>query len=134
MARSTRTGNPGFTLLELMIVLTIMAILAGISIPLYRSIILRAKEAVLRDNLHAIRSVIEQYTADKKKAPQSLQDLVDTGYFREVPEDPMTESRETWEIVRDTSLMSPDQTESGIVDVKSGSTATSTDGSPYNSW
>lgn len=117
-----------------MIVLTIMAILAGISIPLYRSIILRAKEAVLRDNLHAIRSVIEQYTADKKKAPQSLQDLVDTGYFREVPEDPMTESRETWEIVRDTSLMSPDQTESGIVDVKSGSTATSTDGSPYNSW
>lgn len=134
MARSTRTGNPGFTLLELMIVLTIMAILAGISIPLYRSIILRAKEAVLRDNLHAIRSVIEQYTADKEKAPQSLQDLVDTGYFREVPEDPMTESRETWEIVRDTSLMSPDQTESGIVDVKSGSTATSTDGSPYNSW
>ena len=134
MARSIRTGKGGFTLLELMIVLTIIAILAGIAIPMYRATVIRAKEAVLKDNLHSIRSVIDQYTADKKKAPQALQDLVDAGYFRELPEDPITGSRDTWEIIRDTSVSAPDQTESGITDVKSGSSEISSDGTPYNSW
>src|SRR5438105_4019548 len=114
------TGKGGFTLLELMIVLTIIAILASIAIPMYQAAILRSKETVLKNNLHELRTTVDQYTADKKKAPQNLQDLVDAGYYREIPVDPMTNSRETWETVTDTSLSSPDQTQSGIVDVKSG--------------
>ena len=134
MERSTKTGRPGFTLLELMIVLTIIGILVGIAIPMYQSIILRSKEAVLKANLHTLREAIDQYTADKKKAPQSLEDLVDAGYFREVPEDPITQSADTWEVVTDTTLAAPDQTESGITDVKSGSTAQSSEGTAYNTW
>ena len=134
MERSTKTGRPGFTLLELMIVLTIIGILVGIAIPMYQSIILRSKEAVLKANLHTLREAIDQYTADKKKAPQSLEDLVDAGYFREVPEDPITESADTWEVVTDTTLAAPDQTESGITDIKSGSTAQSSEGTAYNTW
>jgi len=127
-------GKRGFTLLELMIVITIIAILAAIAIPMYQAVVLRSKEAVLKDNLHSIRSVIDQYTADKKKAPQSLQDLVDGGYFREIPIDPITDSRDTWEVVIDTSISSPEQTESGVNDVRSGSSAVSTEGTPYNTW
>src|ERR1051325_3122676 len=113
MVRNTVTGKNGFTLLELMIVLTIIAILAGIAIPMYQSVVLRSKETVLKNNLHELRTTIDQYTADKKKAPQSLQDLVDGGYYREIPIDPITDSRETWEVVTDTSISAPDQTESG---------------------
>jgi len=127
-------GKRGFMLLELMIVITIIAILAAIAIPMYQAVVLRSKEAVLKDNLHSIRSVIDQYTADKKKAPQSLQDLVDGGYFREIPIDPITDSRDTWEVVIDTSISSPEQTESGVNDVRSGSSAVSTEGTPYNTW
>jgi len=134
MALNTMNGKRGFTLLELMIVITIIAILAAIAIPMYQAVVLRSKEAVLKDNLHSIRSVIDQYTADKKKAPQSLQDLVDGGYFREIPIDPITDSRDTWEVVIDTSISSPEQTESGVNDVRSGSSAVSTEGTPYNTW
>lgn len=117
-----------------MIVLTIISILASISVPMYRAIVLRAKEAVLKDNLHTLRSLIDQYTADKKKAPKSLQDLVDAGYLREVPEDPITRSRESWEVVFDESALAPDQTETGIVDVRSGSSAVSSEGTSYRTW
>lgn len=117
-----------------MIVLTIIAILVGIAIPIYAGVILRSREATLRMNLHSMREVIDQYTADKKKAPQTLQDLVDGGYFRELPWDPMTRSNTTWETVFDTSISSPDQTESGISDVHSGSSSMSTEGTPYNTW
>jgi general secretion pathway protein G len=81
-----------------------------------------------------MRRVIDQYTADKKKAPQSLQDLVDGGYFRQLPTDPVTNSNSTWEAVTDTAVSSPDQTESGIIDVHSGSAAISSEGTPYNTW
>src|SRR4030095_12508995 len=106
----------------------------AIAIPIYRGTVLHARETVLRDNLRALRKVIDQYTADKKKAPQSLQDLVDAGYFRQLPEDPITHSNQTWEIVSDTSVAAPDQTESGIADVHSGSSAVSSEGTPYNTW
>ena len=120
--------------MELMIVVTIIAILASIAIPMYRAVVTNAKETVLKDNLREMRRVIDQYTADKKKAPTSLQDLVDAGYFRQLPVDPMTNSNSTWQGVNDTSVASPDQTESGIVDVHSGSPAISTEGTPYNTW
>jgi general secretion pathway protein G len=136
MAHDIKTGrNRGFSLLELMIVLTIIAILVGVSIPIYKAVILRSRESVLKSNLHSMRSVIDQYTADKKKAPQALQDLVDAGYYRkELPWDPITDRHDTWIPDFDTSVASADQTESGITDVHSGATGTSTMGTPYNTW
>ena len=117
-----------------MIVITIIAILAAISIPIYKAVVLNAKETVLKDNLRTIRRVIDQYTADKKKAPQTLQDLVDAGYFRELPLDPITNSNSTWETVADTAVSAPEQTETGISDIHSGATTISSEGTPYNTW
>ena len=124
----------GFTLLELMIVLTIIAILASIAVPMYQATILRAKEAVLKENLHSLRSVIDQYTVDKRTAPQSLEDLIAAGYLREVPEDPITDSRTTWQVEFGSTAMVPDQLDTGIVDVRSSAPALSTEGTPYSDW
>ena len=129
-----RSLQRGFTLIELMVVISIIVILMSVAIPRYQASILRARETVLRDDLYTLRSVIDQYTLDKQKAPQSLQDLVDAGYLKTLPMDPFTNSRETWVPITDESIMSPDQTQPGIIDVHSGSEQKSTEGSTYSSW
>lgn len=132
--RPPRICSCGYTLIELMIVLTIISILVTIALPIANAAILRAKEAVLKSNLSTLRSLIDQYTADKLKAPQSLDDLVTAGYLRAVPKDPITGSSETWQTVTEEATILPEQTETGIYDVHSGSSAISTEGTPYNSW
>lgn len=130
-----RTFGRGFTLIELMIVITIILILISIAAPIYRNSIIRSKEAVLRDNLFTLRSLIDQYTLDKQKGPQSLEDLVSEGYLRELPVDPFTGSSGTWqEDYDDGTFMSATQTEPGIVDLHSGSNLQSLSGEAYSSW
>jgi len=124
----------GFTLIELLIVMSIMVILIGIAVPLYQRSILRSKESVLHSNLTALRTVIDEYTYDKQKAPQALQDLVTEGYLRDVPMDPMTGNNSSWRIVMEDAVQSVDQTEPGIFDVHSGSDKTSLEGTPYADW
>ncbi|MGB8888058.1 MAG: prepilin-type N-terminal cleavage/methylation domain-containing protein [Candidatus Korobacteraceae bacterium] len=124
----------GFTLIELMVVISIIVILLSLAIPNYTSSILHAKETALRDDLYTLRSLIDQYTLDKQKAPTSLDDLVTAGYLKELPKDPFTNARDTWVPVTDESIMSPDQTEPGIMDVHSGSEQTSSEGTAYNTW
>jgi len=129
-----RSRQRGFTLIELMVVISIIVILMSVAIPRYQASILRARETVLRDDLYTLRSVIDQYTLDKQKAPQSLQDLVDANYLKTLPMDPFTNARDTWVPVTDDSIMSPDQSQPGIVDVHSGSDQKSSEGTAYSSW
>src|SRR6516164_6082619 len=124
----------GFTLIELMVVISIIVILMSVAIPRYQASILRARETVLRDDLYTLRSVIDQYTLDKQKAPQSLQDLVDAGYLKQLPKDPFTSSRDSWVPVTDDSIASPDQSQPGLIDVHSGSEQTSSEGTTYSTW
>ena len=112
----------------------ILGILISLAIPNYQKSILHAQETALRDDLYTLRSLIDQYTLDKQKAPQSLQDLVEAGYLKELPKDPFTNSRDSWVPVTDASIMSPDQTEPGIIDVHSGSDLNSSEGTAYSSW
>jgi len=124
----------GFTLVELIIVISMIAILAGISIPAYQQSILRAKEATLRQDLYALRNAIDQYTLDKAKAPQSLDDLVSAGYLRALPKDPFTNSETTWTTVSEENSTAVEQNEPGISDVHSGAEQTASDGTNYNTW
>ncbi len=123
----------GFTLLEMMIVMVIMGILLSIALPIYNQSIVRSREAVLRNDLFELRSLISQYTLDKQKAPQSLDDLVSGGYIKVVPKDPMT-GEANWEVVQEDILLTVDQQDPGISDVKSASSATASDGTAYSSW
>jgi general secretion pathway protein G len=124
----------GFTFVELMVVITIIVLLVTMAVPIYNNTIRRANEAVLRTNLTSLRSVIDNYTYDKTKAPQSLQDLVSAGYFKEVPYDPMTRSNQSWRLIMEEASQSVDQSEPGIFDVKSGSDKIGMDGTPYSEW
>jgi general secretion pathway protein G len=126
--------DQGFTLLELMIVMVVIGLLAAIAIPAYTSNIRNAKEAVLKEDLHIMRQAIDAYTVDKQKAPQSLDDLVQAGYLKSIPIDPMTKRSDTWMPAQDDTLQNLDQTESGINDVHSGSQQTGANGTSYSTW
>ena len=134
MGHPIRSGKRGFTLIELMVVMAIITILVSIAVPLYQRSIIRAKESVLKNNLFSLRSVIDEYTFDKQKAPQSLQDLVTEGYLRQVPVDPITGNAESWKVIMEEAMTSVNQTEPGIFDVRSGSDKVSLEGTRYSEW
>jgi general secretion pathway protein G len=123
----------GYTLIELIIVMAIISILMAIAIPQYQKSLRRTKETMLHSHLQTLRTVIDEYTFDKKKAPQMLQDLVTEGYLRAVPLDPITGNDE-WRTIQEDSLTAVDQTEPGIYDVRSLSDQISLEGTPYSEW
>ena len=140
MELPTRSGNKmrkrsnrGYTLIELIIVMAIISILVSIAIPIYQKALLRTKESLLKNNLFTMRTVIDEYTFDKQKAPQTLQDLVREGYLRAVPLDPIT-GRDDWKIIMEDAVTSVSQMEPGIFDVRSLSDAKSLEGTPYSEW
>ena len=132
--RSKRRQESGFTLMELMIVMMIIGVLTTLAIPSFVGAVRSAREAVLKEDLRVMRAAIDSYTMDKQKAPQSLDDLVQEGYLKVIPEDPMTKSRDTWQTDVSDSLHTLDQTDPGIDDVHSGSQEQGTDGQPYSTW
>lgn len=124
----------GFTLIELMVVMAIISLLLAIALPIYQKSIVRARESVLRNNIFTLRTMIDEYTIDKQKAPDTLQDLVSEGYLRQVPQDPMTGSDQTWKIIMEDAPIGGANSTPGIFDVKSGSDKTALDGSLYSDW
>ncbi len=131
-----RLAERGFTLIELMIVVSIIMILIGIAAGMYQRSVVRAKEATLRSDLSVMRQAIDHYTLDKEAAPQALEDLVNpqSQYLREIPTDPMTNAKD-WRTEFGDTVMSPDQSATGIVDVHSNSDKVSaSDGTAYNTW
>lgn len=142
MARLTPTGSGqikttvrgGFTLIEMMIVMAIIVILIAVAVPFYQKAIIRAKESVLHNNLFAMRNSIDEYTFDKQKAPQDLQDLVTAGYLHDVPRDPITQRNDTWKVIMEESGQAVDSSEPGIFDIRSGSDKIGLDGTRYSDW
>jgi len=128
-----RGKSAGFTMIEMIIVIAIISILASVAAMNYQHSVWRAREAVLRNDLFTMRSSIDQYTLDKQKAPQSLEDLVTAGYIKSVPKDPITNEPD-WVTVQEDTLMAIDQTQPGVVDVHSASGNTASDGTVYSSW
>jgi general secretion pathway protein G len=124
----------GFTLIEMIIVCAMISILLGVMVPVYKIHILHANEAVLKQDLFNMRQAIDQYTQDKSKAPQDLNDIVTAGYLHAIPKDPFTYKADTWQTVQEDVLTSIDQTAPGITDVKSGSSLISSEGTAYNTW
>lgn len=127
-------GEAGFTLLELMIVMSIIGILAAIAIPSFVQNVRHAKEAVLREDLQTMRGAIDSYTYDKQKAPQTGDDLVTSGYLKTMPKDPMTQRTDTWIFDQGSNLTTVDETQSGIDNVHSGAQEVSTEGTSYSTW
>ena len=124
----------GFTLIEVLIVVTLLVVLASVGMPLYQNATRRSREAVLKEDLFRMRDAIDQYYADKTKWPQSLQDLVSEGYLREVPKDPITDSTETWITEPADPDASNPAADPGIDNVKSGAEGTGLDGTNYADW
>jgi general secretion pathway protein G len=140
MVLRTQSGKPlsrrefGFTLIELMIVMAIVSILLAIAVPIYQKSILRAKESVLRNNLFTLRSMIDEYTVDKQHAPQTLEDLVQDGYLRQLPVDPITGNSQSWKLVMEETPAGGENQPPGIFDVRSGADGKGLDGTPYSDW
>ena len=132
--RRRASGRNGYTLIEMIIVMAIISILIAIAVPLYQKSLLRTKESLLKNNLFTLRTVIDEYTYDKQKAPQTLDDLVNEGYLRAVPFDPITNSTQTWRLVMEDAVTSVNQTMPGIYDVRSGSDQKSLEGTQYSDW
>ena len=135
--RSARPRESGFTMVEMLIVVALIGIVASIALPSYRNATLKARESVLREDLWVMRDVIDQYFSDRGKYPESLDALVEAGYLRVIPADPMTRSRESW--VTETEPIGEDapeeeNVEPGITDVRSGADGTGLDGTEYSSW
>ena len=134
MARNTRTGNQGFTLVELLIVISLISILAAMGLVQYKNSVIAAREAVLHTDLFRMRDAIDQYYADKGKYPSALDSLVSEGYLRKIPEDPITKSTDTWVTVPAEPDPSNPSAEPGVYDVKSGAQGTGLDGTSYSEW
>jgi general secretion pathway protein G len=124
----------GFTFIELMIVMAIIAVLMAVAVPVYTRAIIRSKESVLKNNLYTMRTVIDEYTYDKQKAPQTLQDLVSDGYLRQIPADPITGNADSWKLIMEDASNTVNQTMPGIYDIRSGAEGTSLEGTPYGEW
>jgi general secretion pathway protein G len=137
LTQSGIKGRPrrrdGYTLIELIIVMAIISILVAVAVPIYQKSIVRAKESLLKQNIQTLRTVIDEYTFDKKKAPQQLQDLVTAGYLRAVPLDPIA-GNDQWITIMEDALTAVDQTDPGIWDIRSRSDQKSLEGTPYSEW
>ncbi len=129
-----KRAQRGFTLIELMVVMAIISVLLAIALPIYQKSIVRAKESVLMNNLFTLRSMIDEYTIDKQKAPESLQDLVSDGYLRQIPQDPITGSDQTWKVIMEDTPVGGSTSPAGVFDVRSGSDQTGLNGKPYSDW
>ena len=129
------TLTEGFSLLEMMTVITLILILASFSMPFFHSVVVRGREAVLREDLFTLRSQIDRFTHDNERGPVSLEELVEEEYMGSVPTDPFTGSKETWQVeTQDASLSLDDSGPAGIADVHSGCPDDSLEGTPYSSW
>jgi len=134
MERHTRSGRTGFTIIELMVVMAIVLVILSVAVPLYNKTVIRARETVLHQNLATMRAVIDEYTYDKQKAPQSLEDIVREGYLRQVPMDPMVGNNTSWKIIMEEAAASVSQAEPGIFDLRSSSEKISLEGTKYSEW
>jgi general secretion pathway protein G len=117
-----------------MIAMAVISILVSAAVPLYNKALMRSKETILRQNLFTLRTVIDEFTYDKGKAPQTLEDLVTAGYLRKIPIDPVTGNERSWKIIMEDASNTVNQSEPGIFDVRSGSDKTSLEGTPYSEW
>jgi general secretion pathway protein G len=132
--RSGRRSQAGFTIMELMVSMAIVLVVISVAVPLYQKSIIRARESVLRQNLFSLRTVIDEYTYDKQKAPQQLEELVREGYLRQMPLDPIVGNNTSWKVIMEDASASASQSEPGIFDVRSSSEKTSLEGTPYSDW
>ena len=134
LVNGSRGFDRGFTLIELLIVVTLITLLATIGMTQYRTSVIHAREATLKEDLFGMRDAIDQYYADKGKYPSSLEELVSGGYVRKIPEDPFTKSNSSWQTVAAEPDPSNPVAEAGVYDVKSGSDGTAIDGTKYSEW